>query len=161
MTKTKILIATGGTGGHIFPALSLANYLNNKNFNVKITTDIRGYQFLKYYDNLDLIKIPSSPLIKNSLMAFFKSLMKIFFSILKSFSFLIINRPSIIFGMGGYSSFPICLAASILRIRFVIYENNLVIGKANKYLLPLSKKYSFLTRNLKVYLKNIIKKFLR
>ena len=60
MTKTKILIAMGGTGGHIFPALSLANYLNNKNFNVKITTDIRGYQFLKYYDNLDLIKIPSS-----------------------------------------------------------------------------------------------------
>ena len=42
--------------------------------------------------------------------------------------------------MGGYSSFPICIAASILRIKFVIYENNLIIGKANKYLLPLSKK---------------------
>ena len=41
--------------------------------------------------------------------------------------------------MGGYSSFPVCLAASILRIRFIIYENNLVIGKANKYLLPFSK----------------------
>jgi UDP-N-acetylglucosamine--N-acetylmuramyl-(pentapeptide) pyrophosphoryl-undecaprenol N-acetylglucosamine transferase len=42
--------------------------------------------------------------------------------------------------MGGYSSFPICIAAAILRIKFVIYENNLIIGKANKYLLPLAKK---------------------
>ena len=42
--------------------------------------------------------------------------------------------------MGGYASFPICIAASILRIKFVIYENNLIIGKANRTLLPFSKK---------------------
>ena len=42
--------------------------------------------------------------------------------------------------MGGYSSFPVCIAAAILRIKFVIYENNLIIGKANKYLLPFAKK---------------------
>ena len=42
--------------------------------------------------------------------------------------------------MGGYSSFPVCIAAKILRIPFIIYENNLYIGKANKYLLPYAKK---------------------
>ena len=42
--------------------------------------------------------------------------------------------------MGGYASFPVCIAASILRINFIIYENNLLLGKANKYLLPLAKK---------------------
>jgi UDP-N-acetylglucosamine--N-acetylmuramyl-(pentapeptide) pyrophosphoryl-undecaprenol N-acetylglucosamine transferase len=42
--------------------------------------------------------------------------------------------------MGGYSSFPVCIAASILRIKFIIYENNLVIGKANKFLLPFAEK---------------------
>ena len=42
--------------------------------------------------------------------------------------------------MGGYSSFPVCIAASILRIPFIIYENNLYIGKANKYLLPFAQK---------------------
>ena len=42
--------------------------------------------------------------------------------------------------MGGYSSFPICIAASILRIKFIIYENNLILGKANKYLLPFAEK---------------------
>ena len=66
--------------------------------------------------------------------------MVIIYSIFQSFLFLLLNRPSVIFGMGGYSSFPICIAASILRIKFVIYENNLIIGKANKYLLPFTKK---------------------
>ena len=42
--------------------------------------------------------------------------------------------------MGGYSSFPVCIAASILRIKFIIYENNLIVGKANKYLLPFAEK---------------------
>ena len=42
--------------------------------------------------------------------------------------------------MGGYSSFPICLASWILKIPLIIYENNLVIGKANKFLLPLAQK---------------------
>ena len=64
----------------------------------------------------------------------------IVYSIIRSILFLIRYRPKIIFGMGGYSSFPICIAAIILRINFIIYENNLIIGKANKYLLPFGKK---------------------
>ena len=55
--------------------------------------------------------------------------------------FLIFNKPSIVFGMGGYASFPVCIAAKILRIKFIIYENNLIIGKANKYLLPYLKVF--------------------
>ena len=42
--------------------------------------------------------------------------------------------------MGGYASFPICIAATILKIKFIIYENNLIIGKANKYLLPFARQ---------------------
>ena len=140
MIKKKILIATGGTGGHVFPAYSLAKYLKNKNYQIKITTDKRGLEYLKDYKDLDLIKISSSPLIKKNIFVLFISIIKITYSILKSFLFLILNRPSIIFGMGGYSSFPICIAASILRIKFIIYESNLIVGKANKYLLPFAKK---------------------
>ena len=140
MIKKKILIATGGTGGHVFPAYSLANYLTNENFSVKLTTDNRGSIFLKDYNNLNLAIIPSSPLIRKSFFKLFCSFLTIFFSIIKSLLLLISDRPSIIIGMGGYSSFPICIAASILRIKFVIYENNLIIGKANKYLLPFAKR---------------------
>ena len=50
------------------------------------------------------------------------------------------NRPQIVIGMGGYSSFPVCLAAFFLRVPVFIYENNLVIGRANRFLLPIARK---------------------
>ena len=51
--------------------------------------------------------------------------------------------------MGGYSSFPICFGSINFKNKFIIYENNLIIGKANKYLLPFADKILFLTRNLR------------
>ncbi len=140
MINKKIIIATGGTGGHIFPAYSLANYFTKSNYNVILTLDNRGFKYLADYKNLKLVKIPSSPLKKKNIFNLLFSIIKIIFSIFKSLAFLILNRPKIIFGMGGYSSFPICIAAKILKIDFIIYENNLIIGKANKYLLPFAKK---------------------
>ena len=140
MTKKKILIATGGTGGHVFPAYSLANYLENKDYKIKLTSDKRGLSYLKDYKRFNLIRIPSTPLLKNNIFNFLSSITAIVFSTIKSFFLLLIQRPAIVFGMGGYSSFPVCIAASILRIKFVIYENNLILGKANKYLLPFAKK---------------------
>ena len=138
--KKKILIATGGTGGHVVPAYSLANYLIKNSYAVDLSIDNRGLKYLKEYKNNYLFKIPSTPLIKKNIINFFFSLFKIIYSIIISFIFLLFKRPSVIFGMGGYSSFPICIAATILRIKFIIYENNLIIGKANKYLLPFSEK---------------------
>ncbi len=139
MINKNILIATGGTGGHIFPALSLANYLRNKNYFVQLTTDKRGLKYLGDKNSLNIIKIPSSPLLKKNIFKLLYSLLIIFLSTLRSLILLIFKRPSLVIGMGGYSSFPICLAALILRIKFIIYENNLIIGKANKYLLPFAE----------------------
>ena len=140
MIKKKIIIATGGSGGHVFPAYSFANYLIDNKFKVKLTTDQRGLKYLKDYKNLKLVLIKSSPLNNSNFLKFIFSILIIFFSIIKSSIFLLFNRPAIVIGMGGYSSFPICLAASILRIPIIIYENNLIIGKANKYLLPFAEK---------------------
>ncbi len=140
MIKKKIIIATGGTGGHIFPAYSLAKYFINTGYLVNLTTDARGLKYLKNYKELNLIKIPATPLIKINIFKFFFSMNVVIYSIIRSFLFLLFNRPSIVFGMGGYSSFPICIAASILRIKFIVYENNLIIGKANKFLLPFADK---------------------
>ena len=140
MIRKNILIATGGTGGHIFPAFSLANYLKEKNYTIKLTSDKRGLRFLNNTKSFETVNMPSSPLIKKNYFAFLYSIFTIFFATVKSFIYLLFNRPSIVFGMGGYSSFPICFAAFILKIKFVIYENNLILGKANKFLLPFAKK---------------------
>ena len=76
---------------------------------------------------------------KNVLNSLFSALI-VLYALLKSFIFLLINRPNLVFGMGGYSSFPVCIVAKILRVPFIIYENNLHIGKANKFLLPYANK---------------------
>ena len=140
MTKKKILIATGGTGGHIFPALSLAKNLIKKNYDIILTTDKRGLKYLSDINEINLKKITSSPLVKKNIFRLIYSALLICYSTVKSLFLLSLNRPHIIIGMGGYSSFPVCIAATILRIKFTIYENNLIIGKANKYLLHFAEK---------------------
>jgi len=144
----KIIIATGGTGGHVFPAYSLAKHFNEKKIKVEIVTDERGLRYLNNSEKFKIIKIPSSTFFGKNILRSFLSIFFILYSILKSFVFLLFNRPTLIFGMGGYSSFPICITAFILRIPFIIYENNLHIGKANRYLLPYTKRIFVSFRDL-------------
>ena len=144
----KILIATGGTGGHIFPSLSLVSFLK-ENYEIGIITDARGLKFIRNDKKIN-VKIMNFSTIFNK--NFFKTLIsfiKIIFSIFFSFFFILAQRPKIVIGMGGYSSFPVCVAAFCLRIPLLIYENNLVIGRANKFLLPICKKIIVSTKNTK------------
>ena len=136
----KIIIATGGTGGHVFPAYSLAKHFLADKVNVELISDKRGMNYLKNYRDLKITQITSTTILKNNIFQLLFSSLIIFYSIFRSFIFLLFNRPNLVFGMGGYSSFPVCIAAKILKIPFIIYENNLHIGKANRYLLPYAKK---------------------
>ena len=136
----KILIATGGTGGHIFPAYSLAKNLKQTNYEVEIVTDQRGLKFLEKYKDLKLIINDSKTIFNKNIVSAIWSIFIIFFSYLKSLYILVRSKPSLVFGMGGHASFPVCLAAKTLNIPFIIYENNLLIGKSNRYLLPLASK---------------------
>ncbi len=156
--QIKALIAVGGTGGHVFPGCSLANHLIDKDYKVSLITDKRGIKYLEKFDNLKFSILPSTTFVSRNLFTLSYSLILIFYSIIRSLFFLIFNRPNIIFGMGGYASFPICIAATILRIKFVIYENNLIIGKANRYLLPFTKKILVSYKDLESIPKNYINK---
>ena len=142
MNKTlkKIVIATGGTGGHVFPAYSLAKHFIENKINVEIISDKRGLRYLQAYHDIKVIEITSSTIFKKNIFQLLFSVLIIFYSIFKSFIFLLTNRPNLVFGMGGYSSFPVCAAAKMLRIPFIIYEINLHIGRANRYLLKYAKK---------------------
>jgi UDP-N-acetylglucosamine--N-acetylmuramyl-(pentapeptide) pyrophosphoryl-undecaprenol N-acetylglucosamine transferase len=144
INKKKIIIATGGTGGHIFPAYSLAKNFIKSNYVVEIITDKRG---LKYLDkdivndkNIKLILNNSATIFKKNIINLFFSVFVIFFSYIKSLVILYKTKPLIVFGMGGHASFPVCIAARTLKIPFIIYENNIQIGKSNRYLLPFAFK---------------------
>ena len=139
MTK-KIIFSTGGTGGHIFPAINSMKHFFNKGYKVLLVTDSRGNNFLKNYPEFkSYILKAGTPTNKN----FFKKLLSflvIFYSIIRSIIILKKERPDLIFGFGGYVSFPISFASKFFNLPLVIYENNMVLGRTNKYLSSFSKK---------------------
>ena len=138
--KHKIIIATGGTGGHVFPAYSLAKNFIKNDYLVEIMTDKKGLKYLEKYKDIKLISSSSATVFKKNILSLFYSIFVIFFSYIKSLVFLYKTKPLVVFGMGGHASFPVCVAAKTLNIPFIIYENNIQIGKSNKYLLPFALK---------------------
>ena len=138
--KKKIMITSGGTGGHIFPAYSLAKNFIKNNYSVDIITDKRGLKYLEKDKDIKLILNNSATIFKKNIINLFFSMFIVFFSYIKSLVILYRAKPFVVFGMGGHASFPICIAAKTLNIPFIIYENNIQIGKSNKYLLPFAYK---------------------
>ena len=78
--NNKIIIATGGTVGHIFPSLSLANFLKDE-YNLKITTDKRGLNYIKNSENFDIKIINSSTIFNKNIFKTFVGITKVIFSI--------------------------------------------------------------------------------
>jgi len=146
--KKKIIIATGGTGGHIFPAYSLAKNFIKNNYAVEIITDERGLKYLDKHNGIKLNLNNSATIFKKNIVNLFLSVFVIFFSYIKSLVILYKANPSVVFGMGGHASFPVCIAAKTLNIPFIIYENNIQIGRSNKYLLPFAFKIFVSYRDL-------------
>lgn len=133
----KIIIAGGGTGGHIFPAIAIANALMKKDKEIEILfvgakgkmemekVPQAGYKI----QGLDIAGFNRSSLIKNIGLPF--KLVKSFLqvrSIFKSF------RPDAVIGVGGYSSFPVLRYAQSQGIKTFIHEANSYGGKSNTML---------------------------
>ena len=135
--KKKILISTGGSGGHVIPAISFYDHFK-ENFDVLMTSDKRGSNFIN--DNKYEYKIIEAPRIKLTLLNLPLALIKIIISTFKSILFLREKNIDILLGTGGYMSVPICLAAKALNIKIYLFEPNMVIGRANKFLLKFCKK---------------------
>jgi len=138
--KNKIIITTGGTAGHIYPMLGLYDHLSNKGYKINFVTDERGKKYFssELLSKVTILKI-NSPFNLSGWSKIFSFFNLIFASIF-SFFFLIINRPNLVIGSGGYAYFPILIAASLLRINIIIYETNIILGKTNKFFYKFCKK---------------------
>ena len=140
MVKKKIFITTGGTGGHIIPAIALYANLKKEDILLILYQTKEEKIFLNFFSKINPKIIDSKPLLKKNIFKFFYSLLILCKSFLLSFLYLLKNKPDLIFGMGGYSSIPICISAKIIGIDFFIYENNLLAGKSNRLLSPFAKR---------------------
>ena len=159
--KKNLMLVAGGTGGHIYPSLSLINKINNYNF--IIITDPRGKVYYEsFLKNRTLnFKIFTHKVISPSnkkIIYKIISLYQILISLLKSIFTIILQRPNVIIGFGGYPSVAPILAAKICNVPSIIHEQNAVIGRGNKLLSNISNilALSFVeTKNIK-NVKNII-----
>ncbi len=146
--KKNILIATGGSGGHIIPAIAFYDLLKN-DFNLFLTSDQRGKSFIDD-GNYRLILI-QTPKIFASLFLLPLRLLTILFLTVKCIFFLKNKKINLILTTGGYAPVPICLAGIFLKIRLYIYEPNQVIGKSNRFFLTFCHKIFCHTKKLKKY----------
>src|SRR6187402_3526224 len=133
----KIIIAGGGTGGHIFPAIAIANALKKKDSSIEILfvgakgkmemekVPQAGYKI----EGLDIAGFNRSSLIKNIGLPF--KLVKSFFQVRKIFK---LFKPTAVVGVGGYSSFPVLRFAQAKGIKTFIHESNSFAGKSNMLL---------------------------
>lgn len=131
--RKKALLAAGGTGGHLFPALALAEELANDGWDVTIATDERGAQYKDRYTQYRF-EIIESATVKPGLIGKFKTLSSLGHGTIQSAIILRTFKPDVVVGFGGYPCFPPLFAAQIAKIPTVIHEANAVLGKANKYL---------------------------
>ena len=134
--KKSFLITTGGSGGHVIPALILYEHLS-KEANVIITTDKRGLKYLD--DEFYKCKIINTPRLDNILLLPF-NMIKIIILTLKSLFLLKNKKVEKIFSTGGYMSLPLILAGKILKLEIFLLEPNQVLGRSNKYFLSSCKK---------------------
>ena len=113
--KKKVFISTGGSGGHVIPAITIYNHLKYT-YETLISTDVRG---LAYLDRNYKTFIINTPKLNNYFLLPF-SFLKILFLTVKSFFLLKKNNISILISTGGYMSLPLCLAAKILGINIYL-----------------------------------------
>ena len=154
--KQKILISTGGSGGHVVPATILYEHLKDQ-FHLAISTDNRGIKFLdrnKY--NLEIINVPK--ISKNIFLLPFQFLLMTYL-IIKSIYFLKKKKIDILISTGGYMSLPLCVASKVLNIKLFLFEPNMVLGRSNKFFIKSCEKilcYSDKIKNFPIkYIKKI------
>ena len=132
--KKKILISTGGSGGHVVPALNLYNHLKNE-FDVYIYTDLRGTKYIPNEIKKTIFEVKKIP-EKNYLFPL--KILFLFFSFIKSLIHFRGNKFDFVISTGGYMSLPIVLATKLFNSKIILFEPNSIIGRSNKFLLRFS-----------------------
>ena len=142
----KVLIVTGGSGGHVIPALTIYDHIKS-NLDVKIATDQRGTKFFntKKYKYV-LINVPN---IFDNFYLLPLNVLRFFLSVIKSYFFLKKEKVTKIVSTGGYMSFPFCLASVLLNCELILFEPNSVLGRSNKYMIKIARKILCYDKNLK------------
>ncbi|MDR3000392.1 MAG: UDP-N-acetylglucosamine--N-acetylmuramyl-(pentapeptide) pyrophosphoryl-undecaprenol N-acetylglucosamine transferase [Fibromonadaceae bacterium] len=142
MMKT-IFFACGGTGGHVFPAVAVAEAIRNLDSSLGIVFVGRAAPSMEerlLSSKYDYRQIKAVPLARNSIIKNLFLPFSLLSCVLGAAKLLKNEKPEFIVGTGGYVALPIMLAAILKRIPFYIIEPNAVMGVANKICAKFAKK---------------------
>lgn len=140
MTRT-ILIMAGGTGGHVFPGLAVANYLKTAGWHVVwLGTQAGMEEKLVSQHGIDMRMIDFSGLRGKGAMAWMTLPVRILRAFWQSVQVIREVQPNVVLGMGGYPAFPGGMMASVMNKSLLIHEQNSVPGLTNKVLAKLADK---------------------
>jgi UDP-N-acetylglucosamine--N-acetylmuramyl-(pentapeptide) pyrophosphoryl-undecaprenol N-acetylglucosamine transferase len=136
MASGGVLVAAGGTGGHLFPAEALAAALAKRNVAVGLLTDARAARHAGAFSPDAVHVIPSATIRGRDPLSLATTGGLLGYGTLKAWLMLPRLRPAIVVGFGGYPTVPPLLAASLRGIPTLIHEQNAVMGRANRFLAP-------------------------
>jgi UDP-N-acetylglucosamine--N-acetylmuramyl-(pentapeptide) pyrophosphoryl-undecaprenol N-acetylglucosamine transferase len=132
-SSSPILLAAGGTGGHMFPAEALARELLGRGRRVALVTDRRGKAFGDALPEVEVFRIHASA-PAGSIVARLRGVAELALGTLQAQRLVSRLRPAAVVGFGGYPSVPAVLAAQRSRLPTVLHEQNAVLGRANRLL---------------------------
>jgi len=128
------VLMAGGTGGHLFPAMALAQELRRRGHVIHLMTDERVTNYGDKFPARDIHVVPSAtPSIRNPLK-FLDAGITIASGIFVAWRKLREIKPDAVIGFGGYPVFPPFVAASLMKIPGILHEQNAVLGRANRAL---------------------------
>ena len=139
MHDRPILIMAGGTGGHVFPALAIADYIRQKGIPLFWLGTKKGLEArIVPEKGYQLLTITISGLRGKGLFKWIQAPILITVALLQAIIILVRLRPAVVLGMGGFVSGPGGLAAWLMRIPLCIHEQNAIAGLTNRLLAPLA-----------------------
>ena len=139
MSDKTILIMAGGTGGHVYPALAVADNLKEKGFKLCWLGTRKGIEANVVPEHgYPLLEINISGLRGKGLIRFLLAPIMLVFALLQAIMIMIKIRPVVVLGMGGFASGPGGIAAWLMRIPLLIHEQNAIAGLTNRLLAPFS-----------------------
>ena len=130
----KLVLAAGGSGGHLFPALALADELRQRGHSIYLATDSRGNKYNIDFSECQIFQIPSATITTKAPLPLINTISKLGRGIFKANKVLNQISASAVIGFGGYPSFPTVVAALLRGVPTVIHEQNAVLGRANRML---------------------------